>query len=178
MEWGFATCIFFQVCQKGLRVHRVRGGRPSGRARVLLGAPHVRAARPQCAPRRARRLSRRLQELPARRVLLQKRSARPCCPAVGWAAWFLCSDIRGSTHFCETGISFVAVIQGDKGLCSVSNYVELTSPEGSIANVVTHETGCGSHSAPWVIKAMPGQVRLQEKKRTVWDSCFTIKIPS
>ena len=43
-------------------------------------------------------------------------------------------------------------------MCSVANYVELTSSEGTIANIVTHETGCGSHSAPWVVKALPGQV--------------------
>ena len=53
---------------------------------------------------------------------------------------------------------FLAVVRGDNKRCDNANYVELTSPEGTIANIVTHETGCGSHSAPWVIKALPGQV--------------------
>ena len=50
------------------------------------------------------------------------------------------------------------VVRGDRTRCSVIDYVELTSTEGTIANIVTHETRCGSHSAPWVIKALPGQV--------------------
>ena len=53
---------------------------------------------------------------------------------------------------------FLAVVRGDNKRCDNANYIELTSPEGTIANIVTHETECGSHSAPWVIKALPGQV--------------------
>ena len=33
----------------------------------------------------------------------------------------------------------------------------MTSQTGVIASVVTRETGCGSHKAPWLIKALPGQ---------------------
>ena len=32
-----------------------------------------------------------------------------------------------------------------------------TRPEGVIASVVTSETGCGSHVAPWRLRALPGQ---------------------
>ena len=49
-------------------------------------------------------------------------------------------------------------MKADQDMCNRANYVELTASEGTIANVVTHETGCGSHNTPWVIKAQPGQV--------------------
>ena len=32
-----------------------------------------------------------------------------------------------------------------------------TRPEGVIASVVTSESGCGSHVAPWRLHALPGQ---------------------
>jgi len=32
-----------------------------------------------------------------------------------------------------------------------------TRPEGVIASVVTSESGCGSHVAPWRLRALPGQ---------------------
>jgi len=32
-----------------------------------------------------------------------------------------------------------------------------TQPEGIIASVVTSETGCGSHVAPWRLRALSGQ---------------------
>ena len=49
------------------------------------------------------------------------------------------------------------VIKAEKTQCDRSTSVEITAPEGIIASVVTKETGCGSHKAPWIIKGLPGQ---------------------
>lgn len=50
------------------------------------------------------------------------------------------------------------VVQADRRQCDSATHVEITAQSGIIASIVTQETGCGSHTAPWLIKALPGQV--------------------
>jgi len=51
-----------------------------------------------------------------------------------------------------------AVIAAPRGGCRAHAPLPLTTrPEGVIASVVTSETGCGSHVAPWRLQALPGQ---------------------
>ncbi len=42
-------------------------------------------------------------------------------------------------------------------MCRSSPYMLLEQPTGTLASVVTMETGCGSTGAPWVIRGEPGQ---------------------
>ena len=41
--------------------------------------------------------------------------------------------------------------------CALADYVNITSPFGWIASIVTQETGCGTVSHPWVINVPKGQ---------------------
>jgi len=55
-----------------------------------------------------------------------------------------------------------SVIAAPRGGCQasrpgVNSLLVTTRPEGVVASVVTSETGCGSHVAPWRLHALPGQ---------------------
>lgn len=59
-------------------------------------------------------------------------------------------------EFIDRCGSFVAVVQGQKELCSYG-YLPVPGPAGYIASVDTQEHDVGSSRCPWVIKVLPGQ---------------------
>ena len=51
----------------------------------------------------------------------------------------------------------ISVVNSKKQMCQSNKQVLLSNSSGYLASIISHETGCGSAHAPWLIQVLPGQ---------------------
>ncbi|ELT98119.1 hypothetical protein CAPTEDRAFT_225957 [Capitella teleta] len=61
------------------------------------------------------------------------------------------------TAYLRLSFKCVTVMPCQREMCEGSDYLQLTAPSGILSSALVADTGCGSQTCPWVLRARPGQ---------------------